>query len=120
MTHRKRFPLWQRIACGILGFAGFIALGVNMLGGQAHGAVSIYLWFLGLAGAYAFARAALTRESQQREVSSLPKPSDTVQRFIESGQRTAALKAYRAQTGVSLYEAQSVLTSYWGNPLEIE
>jgi len=113
MAHHKRFPLWQRIACGILCVAGLIALGVNTLSGQVHGAVSIYTWFLGLAGTYVFGRAAFTHEPQQREASSLPEPSDTVRRFIESGQRTAALKAYRAQAGVSLYEAQSVLASYW-------
>jgi hypothetical protein len=113
MTQRKRLPLWQRVVCGVLCVAGLIALGVNMLSGQVHGAVSIYMWFLGLAGAYVFGRAALAHEPQQREVASLPEPSDTVQRFIESGQRTAALKAYRAQAGVSLHEAQSVLASYW-------
>lgn len=115
MTHRKRFPLWQRIVCGVLGVAGLVALVVNMLGGQVHGAVSICMWFLGLAGAYVFGRAALTHEPQQREPASLPRPSDAVQDFIRSGQRAAALKAYRAETWASLDEAQCVLVSYWPN-----
>ena len=47
-----------------------------------------------------------------REVSSLPSPSQDVIALIGLGEKVAAIRAYRKQTGASLLEARRVVELY--------
>ena len=46
---------------------------------------------------------------KQRDVSELPKPSDAVLAEVGRGEKIAAIRAYRKQTGASLPEAVRVV-----------
>ena len=46
---------------------------------------------------------------KQRNVAELPKPSDVVIALISGGEKIAAIRSYRKQTGASLLEASRVI-----------
>lgn len=54
---------------------------------------------------------AFTR-ARPRDASTLPRPSDEVAQRIERGERVAAIRAYRRQTGASLAEAYRLVLHY--------
>lgn len=47
-----------------------------------------------------------------RKVSELPVPAGDVQGFIDAGEKVAAIRAYRRQTGATLLEAVRVVTHH--------
>jgi hypothetical protein len=48
----------------------------------------------------------------QRNVAELPSPSDEVRALLSSGEKIAAMRAYRKQTSASLSEASRVIDHY--------
>ena len=56
--------------------------------------------------------AALHALRPPRDVSALPDPSDAVKALLRSGNRIAAIRAYRRQSGASLLEAKRVIARH--------
>ena len=115
MAAKLSTPVWQRLVCGLLCVAGAVAIVVNALDGSVHGIWGITAWVLAAFGAVDCGRVAVQKPIVYRSVDELPVPSRQVGRFIEEHRQVEALKAYRAETFASLFEAKAVLEHYWPN-----
>jgi ribosomal protein L7/L12 len=62
--------------------------------------------------AVAFMLVAVFRQRKQRDISELPTPSDEVISLAKSGDKVRAIKAYRRQGKMTLYEAHSVILRF--------
>ncbi len=69
---------------------------------------SDFFWGVAIASVFA----ALHALRPPRDVSALPEPSDAVRALLRSGDRIAAIRAYRRQCGASLLEANRVIARH--------
>lgn len=69
---------------------------------------SDFFWGVAIASVFA----ALHALRPPRDVSALPEPSDAVKALLRSGNRIAAIRAYRRQSGASLLEANRVIARH--------
>jgi len=113
MMTKVSAPIWQRVFCALFSAGGAVALVANVLDGSVHGIWGIATWVLGLFGAVTFGRIAVHKPTVHRGLDALPVPSSQVSHLIEEHRQVEAIKAYRAETSASFFEAKAVIEQHW-------
>ena len=113
MIRKVSTPIWQRVICALLSAGGAVALVANVLDGSVHGIGGITAWVFGAFGAVTFGLIAVQKATVYRGVDALPAPSSQVGHLVEQHRLLEAIKAYRAETAASLFEAKAVIEHYW-------
>lgn len=112
---KKRTPVWQRAVCGLLSIAGLVALVSSAVHSGFSDVWATVVWLFGVYGVVLFGAFAVSKGPVYRDVNDLPRPSARIEQLLTAHSQVGALKAYREEADVSLFEARAVIEHYWPN-----